>query len=170
MRGAGPDDVGGVVAVFVEGGCGGFGGFDGEDAGEFFVGDGDGGLGGQEGGFVGVGEEEDGFGYVVDFVGGQAGMVFGEVDDGVLAGDVGGLDYGVVGPIDVWGEGDGLDAAASDGGADGGAVPHVGEGLVVDVSGGAEDFGAALLARGRGADDGGAVRHRPRACGVWGIR
>ena len=68
VGGAGPDDVGGVVAVLVEGGRGGFGGFDGEDAGEFVVGDGDGGFGGEEGGLVGVGEEEDGFGYVVDFV------------------------------------------------------------------------------------------------------
>ncbi len=46
VSGAGPDDVGGVVGVAVEGFCGGFGGFDGEDAWEFVVGDGDGGFGG----------------------------------------------------------------------------------------------------------------------------
>ena len=60
--------------------------------------------------------------------GGEAGVVFGEVDDGVLAGDVGGADDGVFGPVDVGGEGDVADAAAGDGGADGGAVPEVGEG------------------------------------------
>ena len=170
MRGAGPDDVGLVVGIFFEGFGGGFGGFDGEDAGEFVVGNGDGGLGGDEGGLVGVGEEEDGFGYVVNFVGGEAGVVLGEVDDGVFAGDVQGADDGEVSPVDVVREGDGFDTATGDGGADGAAVPHVGECLVVDVLGGAEDFGAALLAEGRGADDGGAVGHRPRARGVWGIR
>ena len=44
----------------------GFGVFDGEDGGEFFVGDVDGGYGGGEDGAVGVGEEEDGLGGVVD--------------------------------------------------------------------------------------------------------
>ena len=114
----GPDDVG-----FVAGFCGGFGGFDGEDAGEFVVVDGDGGASGEEGGLVGVGEEEDGFGYVVYFRSRQAGVVFGEVDDGVFAGDVGGADDGVFVPGDVGGEGDGADAASGYGGADGGAVP-----------------------------------------------
>ena len=62
-----------------------------------------------------MGEEEDGFGYVVDLVGGKARVVFGEVDDGVLAGDVVGADDGVVEPVDVGGEGDVADAAAGDG-------------------------------------------------------
>jgi hypothetical protein len=61
----------------------------------------DGGEGGEEGGFFGVGEQEDGLGGVVDVLGGEAGVVFGEVDDGVLAGDVGGGDDGVLGPVDL---------------------------------------------------------------------
>jgi hypothetical protein len=66
-------------------------------------------------------------------------------------------------------EGDGADAAAGDGGADGGAVPHVGEREVVDVLRGAKDLGAAFLAEWRGAEDGLGFGHTPHACGVWGI-
>ncbi len=44
-------------------------------------------------------------------------------------------------------EGDGEDAAAGDGGADGGSVPHAGEGDVVDVLGAAEDLGEAFFAQ-----------------------
>ena len=80
-------------------------------------------------------------------------MVFGEVDDGVFAGDVGGGDDGELVPVDGGVEGDGGDAAAGDGGADGGAVPHAGEGDVVDVLGAAENLGRAFLAEGGCADD-----------------
>jgi hypothetical protein len=58
-----------------------------------------------------VGEQQDGLGGVVDELGGEAGVVFGEVDDGVFAGDVGGGDDGELGPVDGWVEGDGGDAA-----------------------------------------------------------
>ena len=120
--------------------------FDGVDGGQHFVGDVDGGYGGGEGGFVWVGEEEDGFGVVVDVSGGEAGVVFGEVDNGVLAGDVGGGDDGVFVPGEGWVEFDGGDAAAWDGAADGGSVPHAGEGDVVDVLGAAQNFSRALFA------------------------
>ena len=46
------------------------------------------GDGGGEHGFVGVGEQEDRFFDVIDVGDGQAGVVFGEVDDGVFAGDI----------------------------------------------------------------------------------
>ncbi len=120
--------------------------FDGVDGGQLFVGDVDGGYGGGEDGVVGVGEEEDGFGVVVDVGGGEAGVVFGEVDDGVFAGDVGGGDDGELVPGDGGVEGDGGDAAAGDGAADGGSVPHAGEGDVVDVLGAAQNFSRALFA------------------------
>ncbi len=126
-----------------------FGVFDGVDGGEFFVGDVDRGYSGGEHGSVGVGEEEDGFVGVVDVGDGEAGVVFGEVDDGVFAGDVGGGDDGELVPGDGGVEGDGGDAAAGDGAADGGSEPHAGEGDVVDVLGAAEDFGSAFFARGR---------------------
>ncbi len=100
--------------------------FDGVDGGEFFVGDVDGGYGGGEEGAVGVGEEEDGFFGVVDVGDGEAGVVFGEVDDGVFAGDVGGGDDGELLPGNGGVEVDGGDAAAWDGAADGGAEPHAG--------------------------------------------
>jgi hypothetical protein len=80
--------------------------------------------------------------------GGEAGVIFGEMDDDVLAGDVGGGDDGELVPGDVGGEVDGLDAAAGDGGADGGPEPHVGEGEIVDVFGTTENFGSALFADG----------------------
>ena len=69
-------------------------------------------------------------------------------------------------------EGDGADAAAGDGGADGGAVPHAGQGEVVDVLGAAQDFGGAFFANGGGADDRGRldieVLHKNRReCQVW---
>ena len=120
----------GVVGVVLSGlpdggGVGGFGLFDGEDAGEFFVGDFDGGDGGGEDGAVGVREEEDGFVGVVDVGGGEAEVVFGEVDDAVFAGDVGGGDDGELVPGDGGVEVDGEDAAAGDGAADGGSEPHV---------------------------------------------
>ena len=134
-----------------------FGVFDGVDGGEFFVGDVDGGYGGGEDGFVGVGEEEDGFVDVVDMGASEAGVVFGEVDDGVFAGDVGGGDDGELVPGDGGVKGDGGDAAARDGAADGGSVPHAGKGDVVDVLGTAEDFGSSFFARGRRANDPGRV-------------
>jgi len=128
-----PDDAGLVALLGLEGAC--FGVFDGEDAGVGFVLDFDGGYGGGEEGFVLVGEEEDGLVGMVDVLGGEAGVVFGEVDDGVLAGDVGGGDDGVFRPVDGVGEGDGEDAAAGDGGAHGGSVDHAGQGDVVDILG-----------------------------------
>ena len=73
-------------------------------------------------------------------------MVLGEVDDGVFAGDIGGGDDGELVPGDGGVEVDGQDAAAGDGGADGGSEPHVGQGDVVDVLGAAEDLGEAFLA------------------------
>ena len=120
--------------------------FDGVDGGEHFVVDVDSGYGGGECGFVGVGEEEDGFGVVVDVSGGEAGVVFGEVDDGVFAGDIGGGDDGVLVPGNGGVEFDGGDAAARDGAADGGSVPHAGEGDVVDVLGPAENLCCAFFA------------------------
>ena len=87
------------------------------------------------------------------WVDGEAGVVFGEVDDGVFAGDVGGGDDGELVPGDGGVEGDGGDAAAGDGAADGGAEPHVREGDVVDVLGAAENLGCAFFAGGRLADD-----------------
>ena len=122
--------------------------FDGVDGGEFFVGDVDGGDGGGKHGAVRVREEEDGLFDVVDVGDGEAGMVFGEVDDGVFAGDVGGGDDGELVPGDVGVEVDGGDAAAGDGAADGGPEPHVGERDVVDVLGATEHLGYTLLARG----------------------
>jgi hypothetical protein len=107
---------------------------------------------------------------VIDLVGRETGVIFGEVDDGVLAGDVGGSDDGVVGPGYVRSEVDGYDAPTGYRRADGGAVPQAGEDEVVDVLRGAQDFGAAFLAEGRGAENGRALGHRPRARGVWGIR
>ena len=77
--------------------------FDGEDCGEFVVEDVDSGDGGGEPGLAGVGEEEDGLGDVGDEVVGEAEVVFKEVDDGVFAGDVGGGDDRVFGPVDRWG-------------------------------------------------------------------
>jgi len=100
-----------------------------------------------------VSEEEDGFFDVVDVGGGEAGMVFGEVDDGVFAGNVGGGEDGELVPGDGGIEGDGRDAAAGDGAADCGSEPHVGKGDVVDVLGAAEDLGSSFLARGRVAYD-----------------
>ena len=97
---------------------------------------------------------------VVDVLGGEAGVVLGEVDDGVFAGDVGGGDDGELVPVDGGVEGDGGDAAAGDGGADGGTVPHAGEGDVVDVLGAAGDFREAFFANGGGADEGAGFRHR----------
>lgn len=140
--GAGPDDA--VEIVVLDGG---FGFLDGEDAGEFVVVDLDGADSGDECGLVGMREEQNGLFGVVDEVGGEAGMVFGEVDDGVPAGDVGSADDGELRPVDGGREGDGVDAAAGDGGAYGGAVPHTREGEVVDVLRRAEDLGAALLAK-----------------------
>ena len=146
------------------GGVGGFGLFDGEDAGEGLVGDLYGGYGGGEDGAVRVREEEDGLVGVVDVGGGEAEVVFGEVDDAVFAGDVGGGDDGELVPGDGGVEVDGEDAAAGDGAADGGSEPHVGEGDVVDVLGLAEDLGEAFLAQGGMAYGGergglGRVRH-----------
>ena len=119
----------------------------------------DGGYGGGKDGAVGVSEEENGLFGVVDVGDGEAGMVFGEVDDGVFAGDVGGGDYGVLVPGDGWVEGDGGDAAAGNGAADGGSEPHVGEGDVVDVLGAAEYFGCAFFTHRRLADDLGCPGH-----------
>ncbi len=99
------------------GGVGGLGLFDGEDAGEGLVGDFYGGYGGGEDGAVGVREEEDRLVGVVDVGGGEAEVVFGEVDDAVFAGDVGGGDDGELVPGDGGVEVDGEDAAACDAGA-----------------------------------------------------
>lgn len=93
-----------------------------------------------------MGEEEDGFVGVVDVGCGEAGVIFGEMDDDVLAGDVCCGDDGELVPGDFGRESDGLYAAACDGGADCGSEPHAGEADVVDVFGAAEDLGYALLA------------------------
>ena len=64
---------------------------DGVDAGHgVVVVDADAGDGSGKGGAIGVGQEEDGFGYMVDVGVGEAGVIFGQVDDGVFAGNVGG--------------------------------------------------------------------------------
>ena len=60
----------------------------------------DGGYGGGKDRSVGVSEEEDGFFDMVDVGGGEAEVVFGEVDDAVFAGDVGGGDDGELVPGD----------------------------------------------------------------------
>ena len=73
-------------------------------------------------------------------------VVFGEVDDAVFAGDVGGGDDGELVPGDGRVEVDGENTAPGDGAADGGSEPHAGEGDVVDVLGLAEDFGRAFFA------------------------
>jgi hypothetical protein len=70
------------------------------------------------------------------------------MDDGVFAGDVGGGDYGELLPGNGGVKGDGGDAAAGDGAADRGSVPHAGESDVVDVLGFAEDLGFSLFAEG----------------------
>ena len=93
------------------------------------------------------------------WVDGEAGVVFGEVDDGVFAGDVGGGDDGELVPGNGGVEVDGGDAAARDGAADGGSEPHAGKGDVVDVLGAAEDFGYAFFTRRRLADDLGVLDH-----------
>ena len=111
------------------------------------------GYGGGECGAVGVGEEEDRFFAVVDVGDGEAGVVFGKVDDAVFAGNVGGGDDGVFVPGDGGVEGDGGDAAAGDGAADGGSEPHAGEANVVDVLGAAEDLVSSLFADGGAAND-----------------
>ena len=154
-----PDDVGVVAGV-----GGAFGVFDGEDAGEFVVGDVDGAEGGEECGFGGVGEKEDGLFGVIDVGVSEAGMIFGEMNDGVFAGDVFGGDDGVLVPGNFGGEGDAGDAAAGDRGADGGAMEHAGEIEVIDVLGATEHLGGAFLAEGGAADDllllGVRLRHR----------
>ncbi len=104
-------------------------------------------------------EEEDGFFRVVDVGYREAGLVFGEVDDGVFAGDIGGGDYGELVPGDGWVEGDGGDAAAGDGAADCGSEPHVGEGDVVDVLRAAEHLGCAFFTDRRLADELGCPGH-----------
>src|ERR1035437_4564294 len=105
-------------------------------------------------------QQQDWLGRVVNEFGGEAGMLLGEVDDAVLAGDVGGGDDGELGPVEVGVKGDGGDASAGDGGADGGSVPHVRERDVVDVLGAAGDFREAFLANGGCSDDGAGLRHR----------
>src|SRR5216683_1234061 len=154
-----PDDLGLLLGVF-----------DGVDGGELFVGDVDGGYGGGKDGAIAMGEEEDGLGVVVDVGGGEAGVVFGEVDDGVLAGDVGGGDDGELVPGDPGGEVDGDDAAAGDGAADGGSEPHAGEGDVVDVLGATENLCRAFFAQGGCANDLMRVGHidvGPRLERIW---
>ncbi len=118
-----------------------FGIFDGEDARKVFIGDVDGFDCCVEDVLVGVGEEEDGFRGVVDVFGGEARMIFGEMDDCVFAGDIGCGDNGELRPVDGGIVSDGRDAAARDGGADGGSVPHAGESDVVHILSTARDFG-----------------------------
>jgi hypothetical protein len=133
--------------------------FDGVDGGEIFLDDVYSGYGGGQEGAVGVGEEEDWLFGVVDVGDGEAGVVFGEVDDGVFAGDVGGRDDGELLPGNGGVEIDGGDAAARDGAANGGAEPHSREGDVVDVLSLAQDLGFALFAWGGLTDDGRSSSH-----------
>ena len=107
-----------------------------------------------------MGEEEDRLFDVVDVGDCEAGMVFCEVDDGVFAGDVGCGDDGVFVPGDGGVKGDGGDAAAGDGAADGGSEPHIWEGDVVDVQGAAQDFVSSFFADGGAADDLWTAGHR----------
>ena len=79
---------------------------------------------------------------------GEAGVVFGEMDDCIFAGDVRCADDGELRPVDGGVERDAADAAAGNGAANGGSVPHAGEREVVNVFGRAQDFGAAFLADG----------------------
>ena len=118
-----------------------FGVFNRENAGSFFVGDVDCFDGCVEDVLIRVGEEKDGFRRVVDEFGGEAGMVFGEMDDGVFAGNVGCGDDGELRPVDGRIVDDGGDATARDGGADCGSIPHAGKSDVVHILGAARDFG-----------------------------
>ena len=73
-------------------------------------------------------------------------MVFGEMDDGIFAGNVGGGDDRELVPGNGGVEGDGGDAAARDGAANGGSEPHVGKGEVINVLGATHNFGRAFFA------------------------
>ena len=86
-------------------------------------------------------------------------MIFGEVDDAVFAGDVGGGDDGELVPGNAGVEGNAGDAAAGDGTADSGAEPHVRENDVVDILGATEDLCDTFFARRRLADDLGSSGH-----------
>ena len=96
---------------------------------------------------------------MVDMGRGEAGVIFGEVDDGVFAGNVGGGDDRELAPRDDGIKGDRGYAATGEGAADGGSEPHVRQGDVVDVLGAAEYLGAPLFARGRVTDDFGGIGH-----------
>ena len=98
-----------------------------EDARQFVVVDVDVFESGEQRGFFRMREKQDRLFWVIDCVRGEAGVIPGEMHDGVFAGDVGGTDDGVLGPIDVWREGDAADSATSNGGTHGCAVPHAGE-------------------------------------------
>ena len=80
-------------------------------------------------------------------------MVFGKVDNGIFAGNVGGGHNGEFMPGDGGIKGDGGDAAARDGTANGGSEPHVRQGDVVDVLGAAKYFRAPFFSGGRVTDD-----------------
>jgi len=91
-------------------------------------------------------------------------VILGEMDDEVIAGDIVCGDNGEARPVYGGIEADGSDAATRDGGADGGSVPHAGKSDVIHILRAAGDFGAALLAVWRGADE------RRGVDFVWGIR
>lgn len=106
---------------------------------------------------------------VVDVSDGQTRMVFGEVDDGVFAGDVCGGDDGEFMPGNGRVKSDGGDPSPWDGAADRGSEPHAWERDVVDIPGAAKDLPSALLAGGRLTDDlecfghRGSVKNRTKA-------
>jgi hypothetical protein len=104
-----PDDARRVVGF-----DGGFGFFDGEDAGQRVVLNLDAADGGDERGLVRVREQQDGLVGVVDVRVGEAGMVLGEMDDGVFAGNIGCADDGELRPVDGGVKRDAADGAAGD--------------------------------------------------------
>jgi len=91
-------------------------------------------------------EQENRFGYVIDMRRYEARMVFGEMDDGVLTGDIGRSDNGELFPWNGWVEGDGCDAPARNRAADRGSKPHAWQFDVVNVLGAAQNFRRALFA------------------------
>jgi len=91
---------------------------------------------------------------------GKAGMVLGEMDHGVFAGNVFGSNNDVLRPIDLRGERDAANASPGDGGAHCGSVPHAWKRLIVDIAGLSQHLGAAFLTDGRSAENRCLLRHR----------
>jgi hypothetical protein len=85
---------------------------------------------------------------VIDLTVGEAGVVLAEMDDHVLAGNVGCGDDGELVPRNMRWKRDRRDAAARDAAAYRGAVPHTGQRDVVHIPSLPQDLRATLLAEG----------------------